>query len=155
MPCYDGAWQRVNLFAAPSSGGFHPMRGSQRSTLAIHPGVGLGAAYWHWHFEIYDLTGSGWSIVRLVKTPAHVSTKQVRKTATQWDLPASSENYRAFLVRLWRDSSQTAWRASLQDAVSGQRHTFSGVEGLIGFLLDQVGETNAPVDGASGKAGKP
>lgn len=73
----------------------------------------------------------------------------------QRDAPATHDNYHAFLVRLWRDGSQSAWRASLQDAVTGQRQAFSGIEGLIGFLLDQVGESNAPADVKPTKDNRP
>jgi hypothetical protein len=69
-------------------------------------------------------------------------------------VPPTHDNYHAFLVRLWRDSSRSAWRASLQDAVTGQRKAFSGIEGLIGFLLDQVGGSDAPADATSTKDNK-
>jgi hypothetical protein len=90
-----------------------------------------------------------------VKPPLPASEKSGGSIPAQRDAPATHDNYHAFLVRLWRDSSQAPWRASLQDAVTGQRQAFSGIEGLIGFLLNQVDQPDTPVDGASGMAEKP
>lgn len=86
-----------------------------------------------------------------MKPSIHTSAKQAGSTTPERDVPPSSSNYHAFLVRLWRDGSQAAWRASVQDAVTSQRQTFSTVEGLISFLLDQA---NMPGDPTPAKESK-
>lgn len=46
------------------------------------------------------------------------------------------QTYRALLLRLWRVDSggRATWRASLEDAHSGERHGFSDLPALHGFL---------------------
>lgn len=49
--------------------------------------------------------------------------------------------YRVYLLRLWRadaDSDAPTWRASLEDARSGQRHGFPDLEQLYAFLGAQT-----------------
>lgn len=43
--------------------------------------------------------------------------------------------YRAFVLRVWRDGEQGAWRASLQNAATGQKLYFATLERLCLFLL--------------------
>ena len=43
--------------------------------------------------------------------------------------------YRAYLVRLWQDGSQAAWRASAQSTHSGDIVRFADLEALFAFLL--------------------
>jgi len=45
------------------------------------------------------------------------------------------EEYRSFLLRLWRvrDDGQT-WRALLEDVESGERHGFATLEALTAYL---------------------
>ncbi|MFZ5918096.1 MAG: hypothetical protein ACOYZ7_14230 [Chloroflexota bacterium] len=49
--------------------------------------------------------------------------------------------YRAYLLRLWRvgSGSADAWRASLQDSCSEERHLFASLEQLFAFLEDETG----------------
>jgi Arc/MetJ-type ribon-helix-helix transcriptional regulator len=44
--------------------------------------------------------------------------------------------YQAYLLRLWqeRNGEETHWRASLQDAHSGERRAFGDLEALFEFL---------------------
>jgi hypothetical protein len=46
------------------------------------------------------------------------------------------QTYLAFLLRLWRvdGEGQGTWRASLEDAHSGERHGFGDLPALQGFL---------------------
>ena len=44
------------------------------------------------------------------------------------------DNYRAFLLRLWQETPDARWRASLQDAASGEWTVFGSVTELIAFL---------------------
>ncbi|MEZ4664141.1 MAG: hypothetical protein R2911_41960 [Caldilineaceae bacterium] len=57
----------------------------------------------------------------------------------------ASTTYRAYLVRLWRDGAQGAWRASAQ-SVDGQIIVrFASLEALYAFLHSQT-EGNADDD---------
>jgi hypothetical protein len=58
---------------------------------------------------------------------------------------ASNANYHAYLLRLWRESSAGQWRAWLQDASTGERHGFAGLDTLLRFLCAQTGEGAPPV----------
>ena len=43
-------------------------------------------------------------------------------------------DYHAGLLRLWRERSGGVWRASLQDAESGERIGFADLERLFAYL---------------------
>ena len=51
-----------------------------------------------------------------------------------------SPRYLAYLVRLWQvqDRGVFVWRASLEDAHTGERHGFSDVKSLAAFLAEQT-----------------
>ena len=53
--------------------------------------------------------------------------------------------YIAYLIRLWQIERQgrLVWQASLEDARTGKRQGFSGVEALFGFLRRQMASTPA------------
>lgn len=48
----------------------------------------------------------------------------------------AEQSYRVFLLRLWRveGEGRGAWRASLEDAHSGERRGFGDLPALHGFL---------------------
>lgn len=52
-----------------------------------------------------------------------------------------SREYSAFLLRLWRNQSDQPWRASLQDAKSGERKHFADLAQLMAYL-EQHGTTD-------------
>ena len=56
---------------------------------------------------------------------------------------AQSPEYMAFLLRLWcvRDADAIQWRASLEDAQTGERQGFANLELLCEFLVQRC--TNA------------
>lgn len=58
----------------------------------------------------------------------------------------TSQLYHSYLVRLWQDESQGAWRALVQSVQSGETIHFADLESLFAFLraqtLDQT-QTNA------------
>lgn len=58
-------------------------------------------------------------------------------------MPTSPRDYRAFVVRLWRVRGREGpdWRASLEDAHTGDRHGFADLEHLIEFLEQSLAET--------------
>ncbi|MBU0494484.1 MAG: hypothetical protein KKA73_02120 [Chloroflexi bacterium] len=53
--------------------------------------------------------------------------------------------YHAYLLRLWQETPDRPWRASLQEAVTDQRHGFADLDRLLAFLQD---ETRSPPPGA-------
>jgi hypothetical protein len=50
--------------------------------------------------------------------------------------------YRSYLLRLWQVQSGDApiWRASLEDARTGERHGFAELEQLFAFLKQQTND---------------
>ena len=57
---------------------------------------------------------------------------------------AEEQRYLAYLVRLWavHDNGDTVWRASAENAHTGERRAFADVAGLFEFLQARV--TDAP-----------
>ncbi len=51
--------------------------------------------------------------------------------------------YVSYLLRLWQETggATTHWRASLQDAQTGQRVGFADLENLFSFLRRKTGES--------------
>ena len=49
-----------------------------------------------------------------------------------------NSGYRAYLVRLWpvRSGGRTVWRASAEDAHSGERRAFADLAHLFAFLQE-------------------
>lgn len=65
--------------------------------------------------------------------------------ATNGHTPAKSveePDYLSYLMRLWRvrDGAKTTWRASLQNALSGETHNFASLDRLCTFLREQTGQ---------------
>jgi hypothetical protein len=54
--------------------------------------------------------------------------------------------YRSFLLRMWRNSN-SAWRFSVEDSVTGIRECFASLGLLIDFMLDLIGSDDCPKDG--------
>ena len=57
---------------------------------------------------------------------------------------AEEQRYLAYLVRLWtvHDNGDVVWRASVEDAHTGERRAFADLDGLVEFLQATV--TDAP-----------
>ena len=51
--------------------------------------------------------------------------------------------YHGFLIRLWRSSTDSQWRASLQDAATGEVFVFSELESMYLFLHTHTIEKQA------------
>ena len=49
-------------------------------------------------------------------------------------------DYQAYLLRLWRETADLPYRATLEDPHTGERHGFANVSQLIVFL-QQIDET--------------
>ncbi|MEM7127837.1 MAG: hypothetical protein AAF702_16005 [Chloroflexota bacterium] len=54
------------------------------------------------------------------------------------DRQPPAQPYRTFLVRLWREESASAWRASAQSVQSGEVVRFASPEELFAFLWAQT-----------------
>ena len=59
-----------------------------------------------------------------------------------------STNYRAYLLRLWRERPKGPWRASLEEAQSREKRNFANVESLMAFIETQT--TYVPTASAEG-----
>ena len=53
--------------------------------------------------------------------------------------------YKAYLLRLWRESHEAAWRAMLESPNSGERAAFATLGELVAFLEDKTGEVIRPL----------
>lgn len=51
---------------------------------------------------------------------------------------AADANYHAYLLRLWRESPSSSWRAWVQDAGTGERRGFAGLDALWDFLRQTI-----------------
>jgi hypothetical protein len=49
--------------------------------------------------------------------------------------------YRSFLLRLWRESEHSAWRASMESVMTGERHGFPNLASLLAFLQAECQES--------------
>ncbi len=64
----------------------------------------------------------------------------------------------AYLVKLWqvRSEGKSVWRASLEDAYTGEKRGFGDPMDLFAFLQDKIGLTPSRVKGdESGEANVP
>lgn len=61
-----------------------------------------------------------------------------------------SPRYLAYLVRLWQvqDQGEFVWRASLEDAHTGERRGFPDLASLCAFLTEQTGKLDGRADPA-------
>jgi hypothetical protein len=50
--------------------------------------------------------------------------------------------YHSYLFRLWLEpgEAEATWRASLEDAHTGERRGFTSLEALFAFVLEQTGQ---------------
>lgn len=47
--------------------------------------------------------------------------------------------YQSYLLRLWRDSANSPWRASLQSTATEQIYQFGDIGQMRGFLMARLG----------------
>jgi hypothetical protein len=59
--------------------------------------------------------------------------------------PEQLDRYQAYLLRLWRESPQAPWRASLQSVNSGERCGFPDLQSMFAYLQTQTGEETEQV----------
>jgi hypothetical protein len=67
-------------------------------------------------------------------------------------MTSQRSGYQAYLLRLWqvRNGDETHWRASLQDARSGERQGFASPEALFEFLRAKM-EDRSDLTAENGK----
>lgn len=68
---------------------------------------------------------------------------------------AADANYHAYLLRLWRESPSSSWRAMLQDVATGERHGFAGLVTLWSFLRAEIEELTPCSGEPAPPVGKP
>lgn len=66
------------------------------------------------------------------------------KTSTASE--AGARQYRSYLIRLWSETPDRRWQASLEDPRTGQRIGFASLEQLFVYLMEQV---DAGTEGAN------
>lgn len=49
-------------------------------------------------------------------------------------------DYLAYMLRMWREDPRQAWRATLQNPHTGERHMFASLPALLLFLESQTGQ---------------
>jgi hypothetical protein len=52
----------------------------------------------------------------------------------------SDFEYRSYLLRLWRESAHSPWRASLQSTATEQVVPFADITALLAFVIAQTDE---------------
>lgn len=53
-------------------------------------------------------------------------------------MPSNPSSYQAYLLRLWRTTPDTTWRASLESVGSRTTHYFVSPEDLLAHLYNQL-----------------
>lgn len=67
-----------------------------------------------------------------------------------------SGRYHSYLLRMWQvDEEPPTWRASLEDARTGQRHGFGDLESLFRFLAEQAGGSSEAGEDSAEPTGVP
>ena len=54
----------------------------------------------------------------------------------------TTREYRAYLLRLWRESKNSGWRVLLVNPNSGEKKGFTTVADLIPFLENELGNAD-------------
>ena len=57
----------------------------------------------------------------------------------------ATREYMAYLLRLWRDSHEAAWRGTLENPNDGERKAFATLGELAAFLETKTGEVIRPL----------
>jgi len=50
----------------------------------------------------------------------------------------SNDTYQSYLLRFWRDSPHSAWRAALQSTATNEKYVFAETDALFEFLDRQL-----------------
>ena len=49
-------------------------------------------------------------------------------------MPEKTGYYKSYMLRMWRESLEGEWRASLQDVVTSESHNFPSVKAMMEYL---------------------
>ena len=65
-----------------------------------------------------------------------------RRRKKEYTVSEKQQRYLSYLLRLWQTESKglLVWRASLEDARTGERQGFAGIDALLAFLREQANE---------------
>jgi hypothetical protein len=55
-------------------------------------------------------------------------------------MKSTDQHYQSYLLRLWRTGDDGPWRATLEDTLSSERHSFADVESLYAYLRQQMSD---------------
>ena len=58
--------------------------------------------------------------------------------------PSGSPDYHAYLLRIWREEPAAPWRATLENAHTGERCSFASID-LLFLFLNQQTQADRPV----------
>ncbi|MBI3913369.1 MAG: hypothetical protein HY327_04180 [Chloroflexi bacterium] len=58
-------------------------------------------------------------------------------------MPITTNDYRSFLLRLWREGKEDGWRAMLKNISTGEQRGFADLQALVAFLQDQMADKKA------------
>ncbi len=61
-------------------------------------------------------------------------------------MDADPPEYYAYLLRLWRTGPRGPWRASLEDAKTGERIGFGNLSEVFFYLHSKAGDIGGPVE---------
>jgi len=53
-------------------------------------------------------------------------------------------SYQSYLLRVWRETPNSPWRASLESVGSGEKQAFAQLEDLIAYLRNGTNPTTQP-----------
>ncbi len=56
-------------------------------------------------------------------------------------------DYQSYMLRLWRESDATPWRASLESTATGEKQGFASLSDLIAYLQSQAAPSHVMTDG--------
>lgn len=62
--------------------------------------------------------------------------------------PTTNPNYRAYLVRIWRDSEQAPWRATVTFVQTGEVRKFADPQMVWAFIQIQLEASDTAGNGA-------
>ena len=57
----------------------------------------------------------------------------------------ATREYKAYLLRLWRESHEAGWRAALENSNNSERAVFATLGELVTFLEAKTGECIRPL----------
>ena len=69
-----------------------------------------------------------------------LAPKNLKANGHHQNMNPHHQEYRSFLLRMWRDSADGEWRSSLQDTITSKTYFFAGLDALATFLGEPMDE---------------